>query len=42
MKSRSIHWCPNGCGRSVWYNYGIGYCCDRCKTIFKKHEIKKR
>lgn len=30
-----LHWCPNGCGKSVIY-IKKAWCCTRCKVIFGK------
>ena len=44
MGSKWIHWCPEGCGRSVYYRgqnhpNDKNYQCDRCGVWLRKDEL---
>lgn len=35
-----LHWCPHGCGKSVYWN-GKLYYCERCCNIITKSGLAK-
>lgn len=42
MAVHYLHWCPNGCGKSVIYwNIKEGYRCNRCHKHFNREELEK-
>lgn len=37
----SLKWCPNGCGKSCWYEATIiKYICKRCEKTFTREEME--
>lgn len=47
MRGEKFHWCPNGCGKSVYYilqnrhNNKKEWYCDRCEQHFIKKQIEE-
>ena len=37
-----FHWCPNGCGKCVFYDYlAKRLYCRRCKRFFRSVQVEK-